>query len=64
MRQAVIYKMQNTRTGEIFLSLYKSKKHDFIEEIEVPDGEEPEDYLEELRLEVDLGEMCETRTKY
>jgi hypothetical protein len=60
----VIYKMYNPRTEEIFLSLYNSKKYEVIEELEVPEDEEPEDYLLQLRTEVDLGEMCERSTRY
>ena len=60
----VIYKMYNPKTEEIFLSLYASKKYEVIEEIEVPEDEEAEDYLLQLRTEVDLGEMCEQSTRY
>lgn len=61
---SVIYKMYNPRTEEIFLSLYASKKYEVIEEIEVPEDEDPEDYLLQLRTEVDLGDMCERATRY
>lgn len=56
--------MYNPKTEEIFLSLYASKKYEVIEEIDVPEDEDPEDYLLQLRTEVDLGEMCERSTRY
>ena len=63
--QEVIYKMYNPRTGDIFLSLYcNENKYEFIEELDVPPNTDPEDYILELRTEVDLGENCNQRTRY
>lgn len=56
--------MLNPRTEEIYLSLYPNKNHEVIEELEVPEGEEPADYLLELKTEVYLGDRCESRTRY
>lgn len=59
-----IYKLYNPRTEEFSLSTMPSKHLEIVEEFEVPDGEDAEEYLEQLLLEVDLGDMCERRTKY
>ena len=56
--------MYNPKTEEVYLSLYPNKKHEVVEELEVPEDEEPEDYLEQLKTEVYLGDMCESRTRY
>jgi hypothetical protein len=62
---SVIYKMYNPSKDSYFLSAYcNEKKYELIEEIEVPDGEDPEEYAQQLMSEVDLGDMCEQRTKY
>lgn len=60
----MIYKLYNPKTDSIFLSLYNNKKYELIEELEVPEDEEPSDYLELLLTEVDLGSMCEQKTKF
>lgn len=60
----VVYKVR-LDNGNITVSHYFSKKlHEFIEEIEVPDGEDPEEYAQLLREEVFLGDMCESKTRY
>lgn len=60
----MIYKLYNPKTDSIFLSLYNNKKYELIEELEVPEDEEPSDYLLQLRTEVDLGSQCERKTRY
>lgn len=60
----VIYKVR-LDNGKITVSHYFDKKrHEIIEELEVPDGEDPEDYAQLLREEVFLGDMCESKTRY
>lgn len=39
-------------------------RHELIEEIEVPQDEDPYEYMIQLRQEVDLGEMCERSRNY
>lgn len=56
--------MLNPRTEEIYLSLYPNKNHEIVEELDVPDDQEPEDYLLELKTEVYLGSQCERKTRY
>lgn len=60
----VIFKVFNSE-GQITLTPYfDESKHEFIEEVEVPEDEDPEEYCQLLLEEVDLGSMCERRTRY
>ena len=46
------------------VSRVNPKRHEVIEEIEVPENEDAEEYAEVLRNEAYLGEQTETRTRY
>lgn len=60
----VVYKVR-LDNGTVTVSHYFSKsKHELIEEMEVPEGEDPEEYAQLLREEVFLGDMCESKTRY
>lgn len=60
----LIFKVR-TNSGAITLVPYlDDSKHELIEEIDVPEDEDPEEYCQLLLEEVDLGSMCETRTRY
>ena len=60
----VVYKVR-LDNDTITVSHYFSKtKHELIEEVEVPEGEDPEEYAHLLKEEVFLGDMCESRTRY
>lgn len=60
----VVYKVR-LDNGTVTVSHYFSKsKHEFIEELPVPEGEDAEEYAQLLREEVFLGDMCESKTRY
>ena len=61
----LIYKVLNYRRDRIELvDEVDDTKHDLIEEIEVPYGYETDEYIELLQNEVDLGDFCESSTRY
>lgn len=58
----VVYKVRFSN-GDIGLVKYLGK-HEFIEEIEVPEGEDVDDFLYVQRNEVYLGSFCERKTRF
>lgn len=60
----MLYKVFNITTGAIELSINPDNNQEVIEEIEVPEGYEAEEYQEFLEAEVNLGDMCEQSTNY
>lgn len=60
-----IYKVLDINAGVITLVLELDEhNHEVIEELEVPEGEDPYDYLTLMLDEVHLGTMCEQRRRY
>lgn len=61
----LIYKVLNYKRNKIQLvEVLDETKHELIEELEVPYQYEPDEYIELLENEVDLGEMCEHHSRY
>ena len=60
----VVYKVRLDNDTITISHYFNKKKHELIEELDVPDGEDPEDYAQLLREEVFLGDMCESKTRY
>lgn len=58
----VVYKVRFSN-GDIGLVKYLAK-HELIEEIEVPEDEDIDDFLYTQKNEVYLGDMCERRTRF
>lgn len=59
-----IYKVRDLKRDQITLVKYLTDRYELIEEIEVPDGEDIDDFLQNELESVDLGDMCERRTRY
>lgn len=59
-----IYKVRDLNRDQITLVKYLTDRYELIEEIEVPDGEDIDDFLQNELESVDLGDMCERRTRY
>ena len=57
-----VYKVR-FKNGDIGLVKYLGK-HELIEEVEVPEGEDVDDFLYVQRNEVYLGDMCERKTRF
>ena len=58
------YKVRDLKRDQITLVKYLTDRYELIEEIEVPDGEDIDDFLQNELESVDLGDMCERRTRY
>lgn len=56
--------MRDLKRDQITLVKYLTDRYELIEEIEVPDGEDIDDFLQNELESVDLGDMCERRTRY
>lgn len=62
---AQVYKVYNFVTDRIdVVARVNENKHEIIEALDVPEGEDPRDYLEVLRNEVHLGDSCESATRF
>lgn len=61
---STIYKVHDLKRDQITLVKYLTDRYELIEEIEVPDGEDIDDFLQNELESVDLGDMCERRTRY
>ncbi len=59
-----IYKVRDLKRDQVTLVKYLTYRYELIEEIEVPDGEDIDDFLQNELESVDLGDMCERRTRY
>lgn len=60
----VIYKVLDLKRQEVTLVKYLSSRYELIEEVEVPEGEDIDEFLQCQKEEVFLGDMCESRTRY
>lgn len=58
----VVYKVRFSN-GDIGLVKYLGN-HELIEEVEVPEGEDVDDFLYVQRNEVYLGSFCERKTRF
>lgn len=59
-----VYKVLDLKRDQVTLVKYLSKRYELIEEIEVPEGEDIDEFLQNELESVDLGDMCERRTRY
>ena len=60
----VVYKVLDLKRNSITLVKHLTDRYELIEELEVPDGEDVDDFLQNELESVDLGDMCERRTRY
>lgn len=60
----IIYKVLDLKNDRVTLVKYLSKRYELIEEIEVPEDEDIDEFLQNELESVDLGDMCERRTRY
>lgn len=58
----IVYKVRFSN-GDIGLVKYLGK-HELIEEVEVPEDEDVDDFLYVQRNEVYLGSFCERKTRF
>ena len=59
-----MYKVFDLKRQQVTLVKYMSSQYELIEEIEVPEDEDIDEFLQNELESVDLGDMCERRTRY
>lgn len=59
-----VYKVFDLKRQQVTLVKYMTSRYELIEEIEVPEDEDIDEFLQNELESVDLGDMCERHTRY